>query len=224
MPSDISTLLKPALKKREIAYEQFSGLLLKLQIKPGQFLTQRQLAKITDMPLGAIRELIPRLEADGLIKTIPQRGLQVTYVDMNLIRNAFELRLVLETHAAREFTRNASDRQIADLRREHEEILAGVTGEPSQALLEKAQQTDWRFHEMMIDALDNEIISDIYRVNSIKVRLIRLSRSRIGAHDLQRVFSEHLAIISAMRDRDEKRAVEALSAHITEARTRAFSD
>ncbi len=224
MSDDISATLEPVLKKREIAYEQFSDLLLKLQIKPGQFLTQKQLAGITDMPLGAIRELIPRLEADGLIRTIPQRGLQVTHIDMDLIRNAFELRLVLELHAAREFTRKASDRQIASMRQTHEDILSTAGDQPSRVLLEHAQQTDWRFHEIMVDALNNEIISNIYRVNSIKVRLIRLSRSRIGAHDLKRVFSEHLRIISAMQARDEEQVVKALGDHISEARSRAFSD
>ena len=37
---------------------------------------------------GAIRELIPRLEADGLIRTVPQRGMQVAQVDVRLIRDA----------------------------------------------------------------------------------------------------------------------------------------
>ena len=35
------------------------------------------------MSLGAIRELIPRLEADGLITTVPQRGMQIAHVDLN---------------------------------------------------------------------------------------------------------------------------------------------
>ena len=34
-----------------------------------------------DMPLGAVREMIPRLEAGGLIRTVPQRGLQIAHVD-----------------------------------------------------------------------------------------------------------------------------------------------
>ena len=55
------------------------------------------------MPLGAIRELIPRLEADGLIRTVPQRGMQVAQVDLELIRNAFQFRILIEREAAARF-------------------------------------------------------------------------------------------------------------------------
>ncbi len=216
--------LHPGMKKRERAYEQFSDMLLNLQIKPGQFLTQRELVKITDMPLGAIRELIPRLEADGLIKTIPQRGLQVTYIDMNLIRNAYELRVILEVRAARQFARNSTVSQIAELRDGHMDILEQAKDEISEALVARAQQTDWHFHDTIIDALGNELISNIYRVNAIKVRLIKASRSRLGPGDVRRVINEHLHVIEAMAAGDEDGAAKAIKEHILGAKTRAFAD
>lgn len=224
MSNATAKIIDTGLKKREIAYEQFSDMLLNLQIKPGQFLTQRELVKITDMPLGAIRELIPRLEADGLIKTIPQRGLQVTYIDMNLIRNAYELRQILETRAASQFARNATKTQIAELRNTHEDILEQANSKISDALVAHAQQTDFQFHETIIDALDNELISNIYRVNSIKVRLIKASRSRLGPNDVNRVINEHLLVIEAMEQRDEEGAGKAIRDHILGAKARAFAD
>ena len=74
--------------------------LLAREIRAGQFVSQRELVEITGLPLGAIRELIPRLEAEGLIRTVPQRGMQVCTVDMQLVRNAFQFRLFLEREAA----------------------------------------------------------------------------------------------------------------------------
>ena len=62
---------------RERAYGAFTEHLLAQDIRPGQFVSQRELVALTGFPLGAIRELIPRLEAEGLIVTVPQRGLQV---------------------------------------------------------------------------------------------------------------------------------------------------
>ena len=49
--------------------------------------------QLLGMPLGAVRELIPRLEAEGLLRTVPQRGLQIAHVDLKLINNAFQLRV-----------------------------------------------------------------------------------------------------------------------------------
>ena len=85
-----------ALKLREQAYVGYTRSLLANEIKPGQFITQRELVAITGLPLGAIRELVPRLEAEGLIRTAPHRGMQVPQVDINLVRNAFQFRLFLE--------------------------------------------------------------------------------------------------------------------------------
>ena len=108
-----------ALKLREKAYRSFTRRLLARDIRPGQFISQRELVALTGQPLGAIRELIPRLEAEGLIVTVPQRGMQVAHVDLSLIRNAFQFRLILEREAVAAFTREASDEAVAALRDAH---------------------------------------------------------------------------------------------------------
>src|SRR5262249_56909854 len=97
------------MRLREKAYERFTRHLLALDIRPGQFISQRELVALTDMPLGAIREMIPRLEADGLIITVPKRGLQIANVDVKLVRNAFQLRTILEKEAGARCTERASD-------------------------------------------------------------------------------------------------------------------
>jgi len=97
------------MKLRDQAYQRFTHGLLAREIHAGQFVSQRELAAITGMTLGAIRELIPRLEADGLIRTVPQRGIQIAHVDVNLIRNAFGFRLIVEREAFARFAEKASD-------------------------------------------------------------------------------------------------------------------
>ena len=64
---------------RAQAYESFQQQIVDANIRPGQFVSQRELMQLLGMPLGAVRELIPRLEAEGLVKTVPQRGLQVAH-------------------------------------------------------------------------------------------------------------------------------------------------
>ena len=63
--------------QRARAYQGFTQQILSGGIRSGQFISQRELMTLLDMPLGAVREMIPRLEAGGLIKTVPQRGLQI---------------------------------------------------------------------------------------------------------------------------------------------------
>lgn len=208
---------------RTQAYERFTESLLAREIVPGQFVTQRQLVEITGMPLGAIRELIPRLEVDGLIVTVPQRGLQVAHVDLDLIRNAFQFRAYLERGAIREYVRTASDADLAELRRQHEAILdAARAGRIDDDLVREAQVTDWNLHDTIIDALGNKIISSAYRVNSIKIRLISQAGTRLFASIVEPVMRDHLGIIAALEARDVDLSEHLLAEHITSARNRAL--
>ena len=67
-------------KLRDQAYASFTQHLRDHELQPGQFISQRELVALTGHPLGAIRELIPRLEAEGLIRTVPQRGLSLIHI------------------------------------------------------------------------------------------------------------------------------------------------
>lgn len=207
---------------RAQAYERFTERLLAREIVPGQFVTQRELVAITGMSLGAIRELIPRLEVDGLISTVPQRGLQVAHVDLDLVRNAFQFRLILEVAAIRDFVRTADDATVATLRAAHEAVLAAAAADIDDALIERAQLTDWQFHDTLIESLGNRIITDAYRVNSIKIRLIGQARAHLYASIVEPVMRDHLAIIAAIESRDGEGAAARLTAHLTAARNRAL--
>ncbi|MBY3511002.1 GntR family transcriptional regulator [Rhizobium laguerreae] len=207
---------------REKAYESFTRHLLARDVRPGQFVSQRRLVELTGLTLGAIRELIPRLEAEGLIKTVPQRGLQIAHIDLNLIRDAFQLRVFLEKEAVALFTRSASDETVAGLLKQHRDIADAIrSGDGSHELEVHAQAVDWGMHDAFIDALGNTIISNAYRVNSIKMRLISQDRFRIDGH-VGPVMVEHLKVLKAIERRSAEDAVNSLVAHINHARDRAL--
>ncbi|NKK76996.1 FCD domain-containing protein [Rhizobium leguminosarum bv. viciae] len=207
---------------REKAYESFTRHLLARDVRPGQFVSQRRLVELTGLTLGAIRELIPRLEAEGLIKTVPQRGLQIAHIDLNLIREAFQLRVFLEKEAVALFTHSASDETIAGLLKQHRDIADAIrNGDGSHELEVHAQAVDWGMHDAFIDALGNTIISNAYRVNSIKMRLISQDRFRIEGH-VGPVMVEHLKVLEAIERRSAEDAVNSLVAHINHARDRAL--
>lgn len=211
------------LKLREQAYEGYTRSLLSQEIKPGQFITQRQLVAITGFPLGAIRELVPRLEAEGLIRTAPQRGMQVPQVDLNLVRNAYQFREFIEVAAVRLFATSADPKLIASLRARHEEILARHKRGSEDGLMQDAEAVDLHLHEAIIDALGNDIVTQAYRVNWIKIKLIRLAETRLYVPMIPSVIGEHMRIIAALEARDPEAAARAMHAHIDVARRRAIN-
>jgi DNA-binding GntR family transcriptional regulator len=210
------------IKLRERAYTAFTQHLLQSDIKPGQFITQRELVVLTGQPLGAVRELIPRLEAEGLIITVPKRGLQILPLDINLIRNAFQFRLILEREAVASFCQTASGTELEKIEAAHQAIVTAAEQGATESLIKAAHQVDREFHETVIDNLNNDIVSKAYRVNWIKVRLIRQNETRMDESLVVPVMREHLAVITAMKARDIPGATEAVTAHIMHARSRAL--
>ena len=211
--------------QRERAYHGFTQQLLCGGIQPGQFISQRELMTLLDMPLGAVREMIPRLEAAGLIKTVPQRGLQIAHVDLKLIRNAFQVRSMIEREAVLSFASTASDEELQAIEASHLAILERASAANTElrsdsALLDDAQAIDWSLHDRMVDALGNDILSDIYRVNSLRVRLIRLEGSTMEADVLPWVMQEHLWIVQALKSRDPVAIVARVRHHIDSAHRR----
>lgn len=208
------------LKLREQAYRGYTRSLLAAEIAAGQFVTQRELVEITGLPLGAVRELIPRLEAEGLIVTIPNRGMQVPQVDLRLVRNAFQFRRFLEDQAVRLFARDADAGTVAALRKSHQRILARHEGGETE-LMAEAEAVDLSLHEAVIGHLNNEIVSNAYRVNWIKIKLIRQAQTRLYEPMIPMVMGEHLEIIQAIEARDSEAAATAMASHIETARRRA---
>ncbi|MEY2956540.1 MAG: hypothetical protein RL123_1268 [Pseudomonadota bacterium] len=209
-------------RQRDNAYSCFTERLLAKDIVPGQIVSQRELMDLTGMPLGAIREMVPRLEADGLIRTVPKRGLQVLTIDLELVRNAFQLRQIIESEAIAIFCARAPSAEIARIAEEHRTTRARAARGVTPELLEAAQRMDWAFHDQVVDFMGNRIVSDIHRVNAIKIRLIRNSDTRMLPELAVSVLDEHIRVIDALVARDVPAAVAAIQAHIGSANRRAL--
>ncbi|MCU0906900.1 MAG: GntR family transcriptional regulator [Rhodobacteraceae bacterium] len=208
---------------RSSAYERFQTSLLAGLIRPGQLISQRELVGMLDVSLGALRELLPRLEAEGLLSVIPQRGIQVTAIDIRMIRNAYQMRMALE----REAVISAIDHVVdADLHAQiaiHREILARAEHAMGRELLDEAQEIDSGMHNFLIGATGNDQLVRGYQIIGIRVRLINIDRIRLTPAVLPQAFGDHLRILDAILRRSRADAVAAMEHHIIEARNRAVS-
>lgn len=219
LPSEADDNLSTSL--RALAYERFREQILDGRLRAGQFVSQRELVRLLDVPLGAIREVIPRLEAAYLIETVPKRGLQIAHIDLKLIRNAFQVRAMIEKEAVLHFVRMASDKELEAEEQKHRAILdRAMSGSPDPTLDKDALAVDWALHDRMVDAMDNEILSDIYRANSMHVRMIRLDAQHVRPHRVVPAMQEHLHFLSLLKERKATDAMQAMQAHIEQSRQR----
>ncbi len=210
------------MKLSEQAYRAFKSHLFAKDLRPGQFVSQRELVSLTGVPLGPMREALHKLENEGLVEMIPQRGIKLADANPKLIRDAFGLRILIETQAARHFAAVASDAAIAALDAAHRKIVAKAASGIDDRLLEAAQAVDWQLHDALVASLDNALIWNIHRSNSDRIRLIRLDSGMLTPTGLLDAIGEHLAVIDACQNREVDDAAQAIEAHLSTAMRRAM--
>lgn len=214
--------LKPRSLMREVAYERFKTQLFKRNLSPGQFVSQGELCELLDVPLGPTREALKRLEAENLVRLIPQRGIQITDIGVTLIREAFEFRTILEIAAVRRFVQNADAAAIEQLAASTRSILERLAGarDADNRLLDAALQVDWGMHNLIVESVGNRILTAAHQQNFDKIRMIRLHGR--SPRYLPLAMEEHLAVIEAMQRRDADAAAAALQHHLACAERRAL--
>lgn len=211
------------MKLSEDAYIKFKEHLFSGTFAPGQFVSQRELVRLIGVPLGPVREALLRLNTEGMVQIIPQRGVKIAEANLKLIRNTFHLRICLEKEAAAKYSETAIDKDIKELERIHLSVVerAGKEG-VTDSLLQEAQEVDWKLHNTLVEALDNEIISEIHKINNDRIRLIRLDHGLLTRPSLLHAMEEHLAVIKACIERDEAAAAHAMEVHLSTALRRAM--
>lgn len=207
---------------RRKAYCRFQDALLAGTLRPGQSVSQRELAEMLDISLGGLRELLPLLQSEGLLHVLPQRGIQIVVIDLRMIREAFQLRLAIEREAVVHAVLHAPDQIFLAQRERHAAILARSEHAITQEVLDEAQRIDTGFHHTLIGLTDNQMLANAYAPVATRIRLIRLDRIRLNPTVLTPAVIDHLDIIDAILERDRARAVEAIETHIENARRRAL--
>ncbi len=208
--------------KKNDAYLKFRDCILTGRLRPGQFVTQKELCEMIDVPIAPAREAIQRLEHETLLKVYPKRGIQISDVSPRLIRNAYHVRILIEKEALRLFIEEAPIAEIRALLESSEQMLErmenkALTAEDTNNL----DMVDLAFHNAIIDYLDNEILSQTYQINQARIRLIRLGNRETGDRKVP-AMREHIGILKACAERDTTRATVLLEQHLLLSRRRAL--
>lgn len=213
---------EPARSVKQVAYDRFREALFAGHLRSGQLVSQKELVSLLGLSIGALRELLPRLQSEGLLNVLPQRGIQITLIDLPMIRDAFQMRMALEREAVLTAARKLPEDVLLEQKRLHTEVLERLRTEPSSELFHEGQRIDDGFHHLLIQATGNEILIQAHSVNSIRIRLIKRDRITLTAAVLPSAFGDHLAVIEALLARDAHAAMDAMERHIMHARERAM--
>lgn len=129
--------------------------ILSFHYAPGQRLIERELIEEIGVSRTTIREALRELAAEGLVKTIPQKGAVVVVPSPQEALELYELRAVLEALAVRRFTEVASDEQVAELRAAFEQLAEAASGEGETLRILKAKD---HFYDVLLRGCGNRSV------------------------------------------------------------------
>ncbi len=112
------------------------------ELVPGTPLRLEDLASTLGMSISPIREAVRQLEALGLAEHVPHHGAKVTALDVDELRDLFQVRLVLETMAVR----RAAEQFGADDRARASELLAECVDARGRGDVRRAMRAHTDFH------------------------------------------------------------------------------
>ena len=196
----------------DACYEALLEHVLRGEVKPGDIIKERGLAMEMQVNPATLRRAAEWLRNDGLLERLPRRGWRVCQLSGKDIRNAFEIRLVLEPIAIAQAVHQITDATLNEMHATTERLIA--LGE--NASVYDRRTADLDFHTAILDATGNKILAETLEPLIRKLLLITTVSFRYAR--AAKTFEEHLEIIAALRDRDEKTAVKRMKAHLRAAR------
>lgn len=202
---------------RRLAYDRIEDLLNSGRLKPGQMYSQRELVDLTGATLGAVREAVPRFEAEGLLVAVSRKGLMVPSLDVGFVRDAYQVRTMIERAAVADLLRRMDAsivNELSERQRALTEELAACGQAPPDELIDRIQREDWDMHEALVRHMSNALLSNIYRVTAIKIRMAVQSRLQVTGSNAHRILKEHAAILERLAACDTDGALAALDRHI----------
>ncbi|WP_063050843.1 GntR family transcriptional regulator [Nocardia arthritidis] len=99
----------------EAAYRQLRSDIVSCRLAPGQRLTERSLAEDTGFGISPVRDALTRLDHEGLVRTLPRKGYQVTPLTLKSVDDVFTLWGIIGPEIARLGLRDASADQHKQL-------------------------------------------------------------------------------------------------------------
>jgi DNA-binding GntR family transcriptional regulator len=176
---------------------------------PGEVrIDERQLALSLGVSRTPIREAMTLLEQEGLLRTVPRKGIFIVRKTKRQIVEMIEMWAAIESMAARLATLNASDEEIAGLRKMFDDFRNSAPAEH----INEYSDANIAFHQAIIRLSGSHLMGQTLENLFIHVRAIR--RLTISQADrASRSIVDHIRIIEALEKRDTELAERLVRQH-----------
>lgn len=194
----------------ERAYRRLRKAIVAGSLAAGARISERSLAAALGISAQPVREALRRLEAEGMVVTLPRRGTVIAEFGPERLTDMSRIRIALEGVAAALAARHATEAELEALEAQLATIRAATASCDTATLAEANAQ----FHGLIHAASGNALLIrslDALRAYEHFGRLRALASS---ISEPSRALREHVALLAALRRRDPELAEARMRAHM----------
>ena len=200
-----------------LVFEQMRDEILSLDLRLGQLIDEANLAERFRVSRSPVREALVRLQAEGLVQTVPNKGTVVTPLNLDEFPAYVDALDLIQRAVFRLAARFRTEDDLVAIRAANEEFRRRVTANDALGMIRQ----NAKLHLAMAAAGRNRILTDTYRrILDEGRRTLRLYFRSYGDTLPESLCDAHDAQIAAIAAQDEVLAERLAREHANEVHQR----
>lgn len=202
---------QPGLEARNLPDQLADQLVIMIatgELKPGQRVFEKKICEMKGVSRIPVREALRLLQAQGIVRTEPNRGTYVTEYTSDEMLEMLEMRLAVERIALRRILQRKTPKALITSRLSvalEAMRRAAALGDPLALC-----QADLWFHDCIIDLAASPVLEPTWRLLSRGVMVFLMREQADTAAELVAWITEHEELLAAL----ESDATTTLDEHI----------
>lgn len=196
------------------AYSVIRGMILSGELEPGSQVSEEALALRCQVSRTPVRDALRRLESDLFVRRSESQRTFVAEWSLDDIADGFELRAMLESHAAKRAAERIQKPDIERLRHHNRAIFRAVSGEKPDvtAFLENNRA----FHEIIVEVAGSTRLASLLS-RLVEQPVVWRTAQQYDRENLMRSYNEHDELLAAFDRGDGPWAAAIMTGHIRRA-------
>ncbi|QBI21443.1 GntR family transcriptional regulator [Egibacter rhizosphaerae] len=179
-------------------------------IPAGSRLVQADIAAQLDVSTTPVREALRELASEGLVQVDPHRGAIVAELDLDEMREIYELRLVLEPYCMRRAAEHITPDELEQAEAFHAEMASGAD-------VGSWVELNRRFHGHLTDACRNaRLRTTLHNLQDAAAAYVGLGLHQDPEEIVQGI-EDHRRLLDAFQARDPEEAARITEQHLLQA-------
>ncbi len=193
----------------QIALENIREAIEKGWLKPGDRVVESRLSKELGMSRFPIREALCYLEKEGLVETIPFKGVRVAQITPQDIEDLMTVRCALEELAVKRAIHRMTPEKVEHLQKIMDQMEDAVDGGNKEDIL----NADLYFHQSICEFAENSRLLNAWLPLASQIRVC-LGMEYMLYQTSEEFVNTHVPLMAALKAKDEKAAVKIVKDHI----------